>query len=313
MDHAYEAVLLIGFGGPTAPGDVRPFLANVLRGRPAPPRRVEEVVRHYEIIGGFSPYNELTFRQARALRDHLRRHGPALPVFVGMRNWHPYLAETLALLQRSGVRRAIGFILAAQQNDASWDRYQRDVAAARATLADAAPEIDYVPGWHDHPLFLAAMVERVGEALRACPIEDRSALRLIFTAHSIPVSLAATSPYVAQLEEQARAIAASFPGLAHRLAFQSRSGNPADPWLEPDVGAALAEEAARGTRAVVVAPLGFLCDHVEVLYDLDVEARAIADGLGLPMIRARAVNDHPTFVAMMADVIRAQVARAGGK
>jgi protoporphyrin/coproporphyrin ferrochelatase len=305
MAQEHEAVLLIGFGGPNSLADLRPFLANVLRGRPAPPQRIEEVVRHYEILGGRSPYNELTLRQAEALRQLLRGEGAALPVFVGMRNWHPYLDETLALMRQSGIRRALGFILAAQQNDASWERYQRDVAAARESLDGQAPEVDFLPAWHDHPLFIEAMVERVSEALQSRAVADRAALRLVFTAHSIPASLAAASPYVAQLEAQAAKIAARFPGLRYRLAYQSRSGNPRDPWLEPDIGEALREEAARGTRAAVVVPLGFLCDHVEVLYDLDVEAKKIADGLGLPMVRARTVNDHPSFIRMMADVIRA--------
>jgi ferrochelatase len=303
---SHQAILLVGFGGPNSADDIRPFLANVLRGRPVPPGRIDEVAHHYERMGGRSPYNELTFRQAEALRDLLRAEGPPLPVFVGFRNWHPYLHETLALLRQSGVRRAVGFILAAQQSDASWDRYQRDVAAARESVGADAPQIDFVPGWHDHPLFVDAVAERVGEALRSSqhplPVSD---MRLIFTAHSIPTSVADASPYVAQLEAQARRIAGRFPGLAYRLAYQSRSGNPRDPWLEPDIGDALREEAANGTRGVVVAPLGFLCDHVEVLYDLDVEAKRIADSLGLPMVRARTVNDHPLFVRMMADVVRA--------
>jgi ferrochelatase len=307
MNDSHQAVLLIGFGGPNSADDIRPFLANVLRGRPVTPERIEEVVHHYERMGGRSPYNELTFRQAEALRDLLRVEGPPLPVLVGFRNWHPYLDEALALLRQSGVRRAVGFILAAQQSDSSWERYQRDVGAARESMGADAPEIDFVPGWHDHPLFVDAMAERVGDALRSSPVSDPGALRLVFTAHSIPTSIAAASPYVAQLEEQARQIAARFPGLAHRLAYQSRSGNPRDPWLEPDIGDVLREEAARGTRGVVVAPLGFLCDHVEVLYDLDVEAKSIADSLGLPMVRARTVNDHPLFVRMMADVVRTRL------
>ncbi|MGH7788031.1 MAG: ferrochelatase, partial [Candidatus Binatia bacterium] len=182
MAAPFDAVLLIAFGGPNTMDEVRPFLANVLRGRPAPPERVEAVVHHYELMGGRSPLTELTLRQAAALRPALADAGLPLPVFVGMRNWHPYLAETLAEMQRAGVRRAVGFILAAQQNEAGWDRYQRDVADARAALGEAAPAVDFTPGWHAHPLFIEAVAARAATALATLPAARRAAARLIFSA-----------------------------------------------------------------------------------------------------------------------------------
>lgn len=304
----YDAVLLIAFGGPDRMEDVRPFLANVLRGRPAPPERIEEVVHHYELIGGRSPLTELTVHQARALQAELATRTPALPVYVGMRNWHPYLADTLAAMHRDGVRRAIGLILAAQQNDAGWGRYQRDVAEARTGLAGAAPEVDFAPNWHAHPLFIEAVADRVRQALAALPAERRSRMTLLFTAHSIPMALAAASPYENQLRVGAALVAEQVGFHEYRLAYQSRSGNPRDPWLEPDVGAVVRDEARRGTRELLVVPIGFVCDHVEVLYDLDVEARQIANEAGIGFTRVETVNDHPSFIRMLAAVVAAQAA-----
>jgi protoporphyrin/coproporphyrin ferrochelatase len=309
MSAPVDAVLLIAFGGPEAMADVRPFLANVLRGRPVPPERLEAVVQHYERLGGRSPLNDLTRRQAAGLRTALAARGIALPVYVGMRNWHPYLADTLGDMQRAGVRRAVGIILAAQQNDASWDRYQRDVAAARADLGAAAPAVDFAPEWHAHPLFIAAVAARAHAALDTLPEPRRETVRLVFTAHSIPRALADAAPYEAQLREGAALVAAVLGRRDYRLAYQSRSGNPRDAWLEPDIGAVVREEAARGVRDLLVVPLGFICDHVEVLYDLDIEARQIADAAGIGFTRAETVNDHPDFVRMLADVVAAQIGR----
>jgi len=302
-----DAVLLIAFGGPTCMDDVRRFLANVLRGRPVPAERVEEVVRHYELIGGRSPLNELTFRQADGLRAALARDGPQLPVYVGMRNWDPYLRDTLAAMQRDGVRRAVGVILAAQQNDAGWGRYQRDVAAARAELQGAAPEIAFAAGWHDHPLFIDAVAAQAAEALAAIPAARRSGVRLIFTAHSIPTAMAAESPYEQQLREGAALVSRRLGIPRHTIAYQSRSGNPREPWLEPDIRDAVRAEAATGARDLLVVPLGFVCDHVEVLHDLDIEARQAADAAGVTFIRAPTVNDHPSFIRMLAAVVAAHV------
>jgi ferrochelatase len=295
-----DAVLLLAFGGPTRPDEIRPFLDNVTRGRRIPAERLESVVHHYEQIGGRSPLNELTFRQA----DALRRALPALPVYVGMRNWSPYIADTVAEMTMAGVRRAVGVILSPHANEASRERYVETVAAARATAGPRAPEIVYPPTWHVHPRFVEAIADALRAALARLPDDRRDAARIVFTAHSVPVATAATSPYEREFLETARAVA-TVAGVAHwQLAYQSRSGNPRDPWLEPDVNDALRAAAAAGVRDVVAAPIGFVCDHVEVLYDLDVEARATAATLGLGFVRASTVNDHPAFIAMLADVVR---------
>jgi len=303
----FDAVLLIAFGGPTAMDEVRPFLANVLRGRSAPPERVEAVVHHYEVIGGRSPLNELTLRQADALRVVLDRDGPRLPVYVGMRNWHPYLGETLAAMQHAGVRNAVGVILAAQQSDAGWERYKRDVAEAREALHGDAPAVDFVPGWHAHPLLIDAVADQARRALASLPAARRAAARLVFTAHSIPTAQAATSTYEAQLAEGAALVAARLGFDTHVLAYQSRSGNPREPWLGPDIAETVRDQAAGGARDLLVVPIGFVCDHVEVLYDLDIEARQVAERLGVGFARAATVNDHPSFIRMLAAVIRSHV------
>ena len=304
MPVLHDAVLLIAFGGPTAMHEVRPFLANVLRGRPVSPERLEAVVHHYEQMGGRSPLNDLTFRQARALEAELRNAGHGLPVYVGMRNWTPYLHETLARMATAGVQRAVGVIMSAQQSDAGWERYVRDVTAARAQVGATAPRIDYADEWHAHPLFITAVAERLSAALHELPPDRRARAPLVFTAHSIPTTMAAAAPYVAQITTGATLVAQRLGHTEWSIAYQSRSGNPHDPWLEPDIGDVVRQLARQGAGDVVVAPIGFVCDHVEVLYDLDIEAKAVADAAGIHFVRATALNDHPAFIRMLADVVR---------
>jgi ferrochelatase len=299
----FDSVLLIAFGGPTRREEVRPFLENVARGRRIPPVRLEEVAHHYDLIGGRSPLNEITFRQADGLRAALRQDGPSLDVYVGMRNWTPYLHETLARMKADGRRRALGVILSAQQSEAGWSRYENDVAAARAQV-DCAPVVEFAANWHDHPGFIEAMSSNVAEAFACMPDRKRTEVPLVFTAHSVPLSMAADSPYVEQLNEGCRLVADRLSRPPWVLAYQSRSGNPQEPWLEPDICDVIRDLAAKGARALVVAPIGFVCDHAEVLYDLDIEARQVAEGLGMRFSRAATVNDHPAFIRMLADVVR---------
>ena len=294
-----DAVLLIAFGGPERMEDVRPFLDNVLRGRPVPRERYEAVVQHYEQIGGRSPLNALTFAQANGLRAVLAADGPELPVYVGMRNWSPYVVDTLAEMQTAGVRHALGLILAAHRAEASWERYQGAVAAGRAVLGPEALAVTWAGPWFDHPLFIETMASRTRDALAQAP--DAA---LVFTAHSIPVGMAGESPYERELATSARLTAAAVGRNDYTIAYQSRSGGPRDRWLEPDVNEVIRNRAADGVRAVVVVPIGFVCDHVEVLYDLDVEARATAEACGIRFVRAQTANDHPAFTRMLADVVR---------
>lgn len=301
---AIDSVLLIAFGGPTAPQEIRPFLEIVTRGRRIPPERLEEVAHHYEQMpGGRSPLNELTERQAAGLRRALARDGASPPVFVGMRNWHPFLRETLGAMSAAGHRRAVGIILSPFRSEVSWERYKDDVAGARAAVPDA-PEVTFAPPWGLHPSFVAAAADSVRAAFDTVPAAERGATPLIFTAHSIPRAMADASPYVDDFTAAARAVAGAVGHARWSLAYQSRSGGPRDPWLEPDIGHVIPQLAGKGARHVVVMPLGFVCDHVEVLYDLDTEARALAAQNGLAFHRAAAVNDHPQFVAMLADLVK---------
>ena len=311
----FDAVLLVSFGGPQGLNDIRPFLANVLRGRRVRPDRVDEVARHYERFGGVSPITRLTRRQAAGLERRLHREGPSLPVYVGMRNWHPFLADTLQEMAEAGVRRAVGLILAAFRSYSSCGQYRDNVMTARRELRDGGHpgvEVSYVGDWHAHAGFIEAWASRVATAMDTLPPSERSRARLVFTAHSIPVGMAGADLYREQLNVSARLVAARL-GLADwALVFQSRSGRPQDPWLEPDIRDYLRTAAAGGLDAVVLCPLGFVADHVEVLYDLDVEAAAVCAELGITMRRAAAVNDHPRFLDMMAEVVRSTVDRYRG-
>ncbi|MDE0032337.1 MAG: ferrochelatase [Deltaproteobacteria bacterium] len=298
----FDAVLLIAFGGPESPGEIRPFLERVTAGRRIPPARLEAVARHYEIIGGRSPLNELTRAQADALRRRLARDGAAIPVHVGMRNWRPFLDETLAELAAGGCRRVLGIVLSAFQTEASWDRYIGAVETAREAMTVRAPSVEYAQAWSRHPLFIRAVADRVSATLGGMPEGFRDA-PLVFTAHSIPRPMADDSPYAAQFREASRRVARSLGRTRWTLAYQSRSGNPGDPWLEPDVGDVIEELAKAGEKAVTVVPIGFVCDHVEILYDLDVEARQRARELGMDFYRTPAVNDHPLFIDMLAEIV----------
>jgi ferrochelatase len=302
----FDSVLLISFGGPQGPDDIRPFLANVLRGRRVLPERIEEVARHYELFGGVSPITALTERQAEGLSQRLAAAGHPLPVYIGMRNWHPFLADTLHQMYVDGKRRAIGFIAAAQHSYSSCQQYRENVLSARAELrARDGGDIDvtYVGSWFDHPLFVDANAQHVRAALARLPEDVRARARLICTAHSVPVTMAARSRYREQLLASVRQVAAAAGMADWVLVFQSRSGRPEDPWLEPDICDYLRQEHAAGLAAAVICPIGFVCDHVEVLYDLDREAAEVCRTLALPMARAEAVNDDPLFLDMMADVV----------
>ena len=300
----FDAVLLIAFGGPESPGEIRPFLERVTAGRRIPPARLEAVARHYELIGGRSPLNELTRAQADALRRRLARDGVTVPVHVGMRNWRPFLDEALAELAADGCRRVLGIILSAFQTEASWGRYISAVETAREAMTVGAPAVEYAREWSRHPLFIQAVADRVSATAGEMPQALQDA-PLVFTAHSIPRSMADGSPYAAQFREASRRVAESLGRSHWTLAYQSRSGNPRDPWLEPDVGDVIEELARAGEKAVIVVPIGFVCDHVEVLYDLDVDARQRAQELGMGFYRAPAVNDHPLFIDMLAEIVSA--------
>ncbi len=311
----FDAVLLVGFGGPQRRADIRPFLRNVLRGRQVPTARIEAVARHYELFDGRSPLTEISRRQAAGLRERLSAGGPGLPVFLGMRNWHPFLDDVLSEMAEAGVERALGVILAAHRSYSSCGQYRQNVADARRALGERGhPDVEvfFTPGWHTHPGFVAANAAQIENARALLPEDLRRDARIVFTAHSIPRSMAGCARYVAELEESAGLVADALGASDWEIVYQSRSGRPTDPWLEPDVCDYLRAERGRGLQAAVLAPLGFVADHIEVLFDLDREAAAACRDVGLTMRRASAVNDHPAFLDALADVVRSACARFGG-
>jgi ferrochelatase len=299
----FDAVLLVAFGGPQGPADVRPFLENVLRGRRVSPERVEEVAHHYERFGGISPLTELTMKQAAALEAALAAREIRLPVHVGMRNWHPFLADTLTRMSDAGVRRAIGVLAAAQRSYSGCLQYKENVRDARTAVVGAgraAIDVVYVGDWHEHPGFIDANADNIRRAAARLPPETRDSARLIFTAHSIPVSMARQYPYEQNLRASAERIAKAAGRADWALVYQSRSGRPGDPWLEPDICDYLRQASL---ASAILCPVGFLCDHVEVLYDLDVEAAEVCRETGTAMVRAEAVNTHPRFIDALADAV----------
>jgi ferrochelatase len=303
MGSGYDALLLVSFGGPERPDDVMPFLENVLRGRQVSPERLREVAAHYEHFGGVSPINGQCRALVAALREELDRHGPPLPVYWGNRNWHPLLVDTLREMGANGVRRALAFVTSAFSSYSGCRQYLGDIARARKAVGDGAPVIDKLRAFYNHPGFVEPLVERVRAAFDRIPEPRRAEARLVYTAHSLPRALASTSDYQVQLEDTAGLVAGGLERLDWSLVYQSRTGPPSQPWLEPDIVDHLRALAAGGVRDVVVAPIGFVSDHMEVVYDLDLEARSRAVELGLNMVRAGTVGTHPRFVRMIRELV----------
>jgi ferrochelatase len=306
----YDSVLVVSFGGPEKREDVIPFLENVLRGKNVPRERMLEVAEHYYRFGGVSPINAQNREMIAALKTELARNGLQMPVYWGNRNWHPLLADTLKQMQADGIKRALAFVTSAYSSYAGCRQYLDDIAGARARIGDPAPAVEKLRAFFNHPGFIEAMVARAQEALAQNPAEREEASTLIFTAHSIPVDMAQNSNYVQQLEEACRLVSAGLGQKNYRLAYQSRSGPPSQPWLEPDILAVLRDVKATGSPArVVVVPIGFLSDHIEVLYDLDTEAKKLAEESGLTMVRARTVGSHPRFITMIRELIQERLER----
>jgi len=296
----YDALILLSFGGPEKHEDVIPFLENVLRARNVPRERMLEVAEHYYHFDGRSPIND----QNRAFLDALRKAVP-VPVYWGNRNWHPLLADTVRQMRDDGVRRAVALATSAFGSYSGCRQYLEDIERARAAAGEGAPRIDKIAPFSAHPRFIQAMTDRVRDALAALP-----AARLIFTAHSVPLSMAQASPYVRELEDACSVVidgvAAGVSAPEWKLVYQSRSGPPGQPWLGPDICDHLRAIHAEGVTEVVIAPIGFLSDHMEVLYDLDTEARAICDELGIRMVRAGTVGTHPAIVQMVTELMDAE-------
>ncbi len=295
----YEAVLIVTFGGPNGPHDVMPFLENVLRGRNVPEERKREVARHYERFGGVSPINARNDELAASLCALLEAKGPDLPVYIGNRNWHPFLADTLRRMKKDGIRRALAFAASAYGSYPGCRQYREDIVRARAEVGEGAPALDKIRLFYNHPLFIEAQVAGVRQTLASMP----EGTHVVFTAHSLPSAMARTGPYESQLEETCRLVATGAGVDYWSRAYQSRSGSPRDAWLEPDIGDHLRELKSGGVNRVVIAPAGFVTDHMEVVYDLDIEARAVCGEIGLTMTRAPTAGGRPEFAAMIRELI----------
>ena len=306
----YDALLLISFGGPDGMADVDPFLDHVLRGRSVPPERRREVAHHYERLGGVSPINAQNRALLEALRAEMGARGWRLPLYWGNRNWHPLLVDTLRTMAGDGVRRALAFVTSAYSSYSGCRQYLEDIARAQADVGPGAPVVDKLRAFHDHPGFVEANADRIREALSSLAPAHRAAAPIAFTAHSLPVSMASGCDYVRQLQETCALVAAAVPSARWALAYQSRSGFPREPWLEPDILDHLTALHAAGARDVVVAPVGFVSDHMEVVYDLDVEAKARAAALGVGFVRAGTAGIHPAMVRMIGDLVEERVAGA---
>jgi ferrochelatase len=295
---SYDAILVMSFGGPEGPDEVMPFLENVLRGRNVPRERMLQVAEHYQHFGGKSPINEQNRELIEALKVELAAHGPQLPVYWGNRNWHPMVADTLRQMRDDGVKRALAFMTSAYSSYSGCRQYREDIQRAQELVGPGAPVVDKLRVFYNHPDFIAVMVKRVQSALSEFGADDR--VDVVYTAHSIPMSMAQSSAYVEQLNETCRLISEALGRSRDPLVFQSRSGAPGQPGLEPDIGDWLRENRP---AQVVLVPVGFISDHMEVLFDLDTEAREICDELGLQMVRAATAGTHPRFIEMIRKLI----------
>jgi ferrochelatase len=302
----FEAVLLLSFGGPEGPEQVRPFLENVTRGRNVPPERLDEVAEHYLHFGGVSPINRINLALITQLRAELVDHGLDLPVYFGNRNWEPYVEESVATMRDNGIRRAAVFTTSAWSGYSSCTQYVEDIARARRVTGPEAPELVKLRPYFDHPLFVEMFADAIAAAAEALPAGLRGDARLVFTAHSVPVTAdqrCGPQLYSRQVAYATRLVAAVAGYADYDLTWQSRSGPPQVPWLEPDVADHLTTLAAAGTKAVIVCPIGFVADHIEVVWDLDHELRLQAEAAGMAFARATTPNADRRFARLAAGLI----------
>jgi protoporphyrin/coproporphyrin ferrochelatase len=327
---SYDAILLMSFGGPEGPDDVVPFMENVTKGRGIPRERLVEVSKHYDRFGGVSPINGHNRELLAALGEELHARGISLPIYWGNRNWHPMIGATVEHMRADGVQRALAFVTSAFSSYSGCRQYREDIASACSTVASTvasatgsvtgsdAPIIDKIRVFYDHPGFIEPMVDGVVAAVEQLAANGVAGPDLVFSAHSIPLTSATSSRYVEQLTEASRLVAERvsektgqvFPW---QLVYQSRSGTPGMPWLEPDIGDHLEALHTQGRSGAVVIPIGFVSDHMEVVWDLDTQARERAESLGFPMVRSATVGTDPRFVGAVADLVEERMAVLRGE
>lgn len=298
---------MLGHGGPTCLDEVRPYVENVVKGRNVPQERIEAVIEQYKLIGGKSPFNELTREQGRLLEAKLKSEQVPVIIQLGTLFWNPSVTDAINKLADRKVRRAVALIMAPHRTEASFERYIRSVQAALVKSSVVDLRVAYVPVWHNHPLFISALKGRLHDAVSGLSPDKRLQAKLIFTAHSIPVEMSGSQQYVEQIRQTASLVAQDSGFTNWEVAFQSRSGDPLQPWLEPDVRDVITQSAQSGCKQLVVMPIGFVCDHVEVLFDLDVQAKAVAAAQAVEMIRVPTVGNHPHFIEMMSELVKAEL------
>lgn len=300
---SYDALIVVSFGGPEGPDDVMPFLENVLRGKNVPRERMLEVSEHYKSFGGISPINEQNRHLISALQTDFRENDVTLPIYFGNRNWHPLLTDTLAQMRDDGIKRALAFFTSAYSSYSGCRQYRENIKDAQEQVGEGAPVIEKVRHYFNHPGFIETMTSMVENAIFKLGTQQRNQIHLAFSAHSIPESMASSCNYELQLREASRLVAESLDIPDWELVYQSRSGPPTQPWLEPDICDHLRTVAERGKREVIIVPIGFISDHMEVLFDLDTEAREVSEELRIKMVRASTAGTHPRFVRMIRELV----------
>ncbi|MDE0424087.1 MAG: ferrochelatase [Candidatus Poribacteria bacterium] len=306
----YDSVLLVAFGGPTpgccqqydsdaCPGEAYCFVKGIVGPAKSQIERIKDISAHYIKLGGFSPFNELTFGQATALENILKKRGLPLPVYAGFRHWNPYLKEVIAEMAQKGHRKTLGIIMAPHQSKVSWEWYQQTVKKGIEAIDGEKPTVDYLDPWYTHNGYVGA----IAEIIKTASGDKLERAELVFTAHAIPLSSADTSPYTQQFEKTGKAVAQAIGKSRFGLAYQSAVENSPIPWTQPDINDWIKAQKAKGVGTIVASPIGFLCDHVEVLYDLDIEATETAASCDVDFIRAGTVGDHPKFISMLADFV----------
>lgn len=298
----YDALLIVSFGGPEGMGDVLPFLDNVLRGKNVPESRKKEVAHHYEMFGGVSPINSHNRELKKLLEEKLD-----IPVFWGNRNWKPYLRDALLEMKNAGVKNALAFVTSAYGSYSGCRQYLENMEQARSEMGAGAPVITKLRFFYDHPKFIEAIVHKINKSLHTLSEDRKENLHVAFTAHSIPESMAKNSPYVSQLTQTCEKVAKNLQLENWNLVYQSRSGPPTIPWLGPDILDHIGQLSERkGVKNLLISPIGFVSDHMEVLYDLDVEAKKLCDELGIFMIRAETPGNDPRMIQMILELVEEQ-------
>lgn len=306
----YDALLLISFGGPEGPYDVMPFLRNVTRGRNISDDRLNEVAHHYELFGGVSPINQQNRDLLKALKAELSSSGKELPVYWGNRNWHPLLVDTLKQMERDGIKNVIAIATSAYPSYSGCRQYLEDIDSAREAVGDGAPVVHKLKVFFQSPGFIEANADRLRSAIAELGSSAKN-VPVAFTAHSVPQAMASSCNYATALAETAAKVASANDVTEWKVVYQSRSGPPSQPWLEPDICDYLRSLHGQGIRELIIAPIGFVSDHMEVIYDLDVDAKEICNELGIRMVRAKTVGTHPSFVGALKDLIVEKLESSG--